>query len=392
MVRVDRGDAHEERLFTRRFVLLGISELAYFTSVGVAIYALPLYATGPVGSDEAGAGLAYGAFGVTALLSRPFAGRLSDQRGRIPLMMVGAVLAGVGMALLPFTHSLGVVVAVRLMQGIGEAAFYVAGFAMLADLAPPSRMGEALSYNSLGLYLGIALGPPLGEALLEAGGFDAAWYGAAVLAGLAMVLAVAIGEPEHEQDVGHGALIHRPAIPISLGFCSSLAAMGGFLAFATLYSEDLGMGNASVTLLIYGGTVVVSRVVFARVPDRLPSLPLGAMSLAAVGTGLLIAAGWRTPEGLILGSVVMALGITFSTPAFFSAIFGTARPSERGAAAGTATAFMDIGLSFGPIALGVVANAGGIPWAFAAAAGIAWAGAVWTAFLARSRTASPTVR
>ena len=50
------------------------------------------------------------------------------------------------------------------MQGVAEAAFFVAGFALLADLAPPSRMGEALSYNSLGLYLGIALGPPLGEA------------------------------------------------------------------------------------------------------------------------------------------------------------------------------------------------------------------------------------
>ena len=43
-------------------------------------------------------------------------------------------------------------------------------------------MGEALSYNSLGLYLGIALGPPLGELLLERGGFEAAWYGGALLA------------------------------------------------------------------------------------------------------------------------------------------------------------------------------------------------------------------
>ena len=366
-----RKDAGEARLLTAPFVLLGISELAYFSSVGVAFYTLPLYTTGPVGSNEAGAGLAFGAFGLTALLFRPFAGRLSDQRGRILLMVVGALLAGVGMALFPFTDSLAAVVVLRLLQGIGEAAFYVAGFALLADLAPPSRMGEALSYNSLGLYLGIALGPPLGEVLLEAWGYDAAWYGAAVLAGLAAVLAVAIREPEREQDdIGHGALIHRPAIAISLGFCSSLAAMGGFLAFATLYAEDLGMRNASLALLIYGGTVVVSRVVFARVPDRLPSLPLGATSLTAIGTGLLIAATWQTSEGLVLGAVVMAVGMTFSTPAFFSAIFATAKPSERGAAAGTATAFMDVGLGFGPIALGVVANSRGIPWAFAAAAGI----------------------
>jgi predicted MFS family arabinose efflux permease len=378
------GDAEKARLLTAPFILLGVSELAYFTSIGVAIYTLPLYTTGPIGSDEAGAGLAFGAFGVTALLCRPYAGRLSDQRGRVPLMLIGAVLAGVGMALFPVTDSLAAIIVLRLLQGVGEAAFFVAGFALLADVAPPSRMGEALSYNSLGLYLGIALGPPLGELLLEQWGYDAAWFGAALLSALAALLALTITEPPRDNaDLGHGALIHRPGIPASLGFCSSLAAMGGFLAFASLYAADIGMSNASLALLVYGAVVVVSRVVFAKVPDRLPSLPLGAASLVAIGVGLLIAAIWQAPAGLMLGGVVMAFGITFSTPAFFSAIFATAKPSERGAAAGTASAFMDVGIGFGPIALGVVADAQGIPWAFAAAAGIAFAGAAWTAFLAR---------
>jgi hypothetical protein len=85
----------------------------------------------------------------------------------------------------------------------------------------------------------------------------------------------------------------------------------------------------------------------------------------------------------LIGVVVMAVGVTFSTPAFFSAIFATAKPSERGAAAGTASAFIDLALGFGPIALGLVASAHGIPWAMAAGAGAAFAGAVWTAYLAR---------
>jgi predicted MFS family arabinose efflux permease len=125
-------------------------------------------------------------------------------------------------------------------------------------------------------------------------------------------------------------------------------------------------------------------VVFAKVPDRLPSLPLGAVSLVAIGVGLLIVATWQAPAGLILGAVVMALGITFSTPAFFSAIFATAKPSERGAAAGTASAFMDVGIGFGPIALGLVASAQGIPWAFATGAAVALVGAAWTASLTRA--------
>ena len=391
MARIAGEDAHEARLLTLPFVLLGIADLAYFTSVGVTVHTLPLYTTGPIGSDEAGAGLAFGAFGVTALICRPFAGRLSDTRGRLPLMVFGALLAALGMALFPFVDSLAAVVLIRLLQGVAEAAFFVAGFALLADIAPPSRMGEALSYNSLGLYLGLALGPPLGEVLLEQWGFGTAWAGAAVLALLAAALAVAITEPERVADVdGHGLLIHRPAMAISLGFFTSLAAMGGFLAFASLHSEQIGMENSSIALLVYGSVVVVCRVVFAKVPDRLPSLPLGAASLVAIASGLLIAAAWQVPAGLLTGVVVMAVGVTFSTPAFFSAIFATASPSERGAASGTASAFIDLGLGFGPIALGLVASAQGIPWAFATGAAVALVGAVWTASLTRApRILSP---
>ena len=71
---------------------------------------------------------------------------------------------------------------------MAEAAFFVAGFAMLADLAPPARMGEALSYNSLGLYLGISFGPPLGELLLENWGFTVAWWAAGRAGGAAAVI------------------------------------------------------------------------------------------------------------------------------------------------------------------------------------------------------------
>ena len=377
-------DAPVERLLTRPFVLLGVADLAYFTSVGVAIYALPLFATGPVGSDEAGAGLAFGAFGVTALIVRPFVGRLSDQRGRVPLMLFGAVLAGAGMLLLPLVDTIAAVVAIRLLQGVAEAAFFVAGFALLADIAPPERMGEAQSYNSLGLYGGLGLGPPLGELLLERWGFDAAWFGAAALAALAAVLTLAIAEPDRGPDSeGHGALIHRPSVPISLGFFTSLAAMGGFMAFASLHSAEIGMRNTSLAMVVYGSVVIVCRIAFAKVPDRLPSLPLATASLVAIGVGLLIAAVVTEPAGLLIGAVIMGVGVTFSTPAFFSAIFATAKPSERGAAAGTASAFIDLAFGFGPITLGVVASAYGIPWAMAVGAGIAFVGAVWTASLAR---------
>lgn len=374
-----------ERLFTRAFISLSVAELAYFTAVGTAIFALPLFVTGPLGLDEAAAGIAFGAFAVSALVLRPFAGRLSDRIGRRPLLVGGALLAASCLALTAAASDLVVVIALRLVAGVAEAAFFVAGFAALADIAPAQRMGEALSYNSLGLYLGIALGPPLGEFLLANGGHVATWLGAAALALFAAGLATVVGETRSTgpRPDGPRRLIHRPAIPISIGFLASLAAVGGFMAFASLHATRVGIPNPSLALFAYGAIVVFCRIAFARVPDRLPSLPLAAASLVAIGLGLLVAAGWASPWGFFTGIALMAVGITFSTPAFFSAVFATATPSERGIASGTASAALDLGLGVGPILLGFVAAPYGIPWAFALAAAIALVGALWTVGLMR---------
>lgn len=378
-----------EPLFTPRFIALGVAELAYFTAVGVAIFALPLYVTGPVGGGEADAGVAFGAFAVSALVLRPFAGRIADVQGRLPLLVAGAVLAAVSLGLMAVAHDLVTVIALRLLAGVAEAAFFVAGFAALADLAPPARMGEALSYNSLGLYLGIALGPPLGEFLVRDLDYAAAWLGAAVLALLAAALTPLIGEtreappPGAPPDTSPRRILHRPALPISIGFLASLAAMGGFLAFASLHASRVGLPQASTALFVYGAVVVTCRIVFARVPDRLPSLPLAAAALAVIGAGIGLVAAWQSPAGLLLGVSVLAVGISFSTPAFFSAIFATATRAQRGAASGTASAAVDLGLGLGPIALGLLAGPFGIPWAFAAAAAIAFAGGAWTLLLSR---------
>ncbi|MDN4163437.1 MFS transporter [Nocardioides abyssi] len=381
-------DESRPALFTAAFVRLSLADLVYFSATGVAIYALPAYVTGPVGSDEAAAGLAFGAFAVTALVLRPFAGRLSDTRGRRPLLVGGALLASVAMFLTAFAETVPLIVALRLLFGAAEAAFFVASFAALADLAPATRMGEALSYNSLGLYLGLTLGPPLGELLVSTIGFTGAWYGAAALLVIAAAVVSSIGETRapSEAPEAKAPLIHRPALPAALGLLTSILPVGGFLAFAALYARDVGVASSSLPLAVYGLVVVVCRVAFAKVPDRLPALPLGAVSLLVIGVGLGLPAVSATPTGLLIGAALMGLGVSFSTPAFFTAIFATASASQRGAASGTASAMLDVGLGGGPIILGLVAESLGINGAFGVGAAIALTGCLWTLALARRLT------
>jgi predicted MFS family arabinose efflux permease len=368
-----------DRLFTPAFVALTLSELAYFTSAGLVIGVTPFFVTGPLGSDEAGLGLVAGAFGVTTLLLRPWAGRTSDRRGRRPLLLAGSSL----FAVVVMAHALGpgfeALVALRLILGVAEAMFFVAGYAALADLAPAGRAGEALSYNSLALYLGVALGPFVGQLLMDAGGFPLAWSGGAVLALVATLLALRI--PETATRLGEpptGSLIHRAAIGPGAALFTGVAAMAGFLLLAGPYAERLGLDAWSVTFLVFGGTVVLLRVTLARLPDRVPPLRLGAAALGMCATGLALVAAWPGFAGLMTGTIILASGVAFMTPALFAATFARVVPGERGAAAGTATLFIDLGFAGGPLLVGYAAASAGTPFALGVGAGIALVGALAT--------------
>src|SRR4051812_40843142 len=76
------NDPSSSSLMTPAFVALMLSDLAYFSSSGVLIAVTPLFAVGPLGAGAGGVGVAMGAFSVSTLILRPWAGRWSDRRGR----------------------------------------------------------------------------------------------------------------------------------------------------------------------------------------------------------------------------------------------------------------------------------------------------------------------
>ena len=365
-----------DTLFTPSFVALTLSDLAYFVAGGALIGVTPFFVTGPLGGGPAAVGLAVGAFSVTTLVLRPLAGRWADRHGRRPLLIGGALL----FALLVVGHllvtDLAWLVVLRLLLGGAEALYFVAGFAALADLAPPGRAGEALSYNSLALYLGIATGPIIGQALLGWGGFPLVWAGVGVLLAVAALLAARV--PETLQPASGPSppapLIHPAALVPGLGLFIGVAVVGGFMAFASLHAARLGLDLWSTVLGLFGLVVVACRILFATLPDRVRPLRLAAAALGASGAGLVLIAAVPAVWSLFAGATLLGIGTAFLTPAVFAAIFSRVPPSQRGSAAGTASVFIDLGLGGGPVVLGLIAAASGIPAAFLTAAGVAAGG------------------
>ena len=108
-------------------------------------------------------------------------------------------------------------------------------------------------------------------------------------------------------------------------------------------------------------------------------IPGGAAAAAGGGRGVVLRCrvrGVPAVWSLFAGATLLGVGAAFLTPAAFAAVFSRVPPSERGSAAGTASLFIDLGLGGGPVVLGLVAGASGIPAAFLAAAGLVAAAVV----------------
>jgi MFS family permease len=253
-------------LLTPAFMAVTLAALAYFTGDGILIPALPRYVEGPLGAGNVAVGLVVGAFSVSAFFLRPWAGSLGDRWGRRPLMLVGACLFAASVLGYGVASSPTVLAALRLLTGAGEAFFFVGAITAVSDLAPAERRGEAMSLASLALYVGIGVGPLLGELVIERFGFAAAWILAAAAALSAVALALRVADTRPDSTSGAGVepaprhrLVHPAGLLPGLVMLTSIVGMAGFLTFVPLYALDIGMGGSRVVLLVFAGIVVAIR-------------------------------------------------------------------------------------------------------------------------------------
>jgi MFS family permease len=393
MVAAETARAERASLFTPAFVTVAVAELAYFTAAGVLLPALPRYVEGPLAGGNVAVGLVVGAFSFSAFFLRPWAGVVGDRRGRRILMVVGGSIFALSVAGYLVATSIPVLVGVRLLTGVGEALFFVGALSANVDLAPPERRGEAFSFASLALYVGIGAGPFIGEAVIEHTGFRGAWVVAIGLAVAAVVLTFRLPPmiPVAGEAVpGRHRLVHRAGLLPGLVLLATVWGMAGFLAFVPLYALDLGMGGAGLVLGLFSGIVVLIRSIGARIPDRLGASRSTRIALTLSAAGLTMVGLWREPAGLIAGAAVLAFGVALFTPALFALAVAGIPANERGSVMGTTSAFLDLGFGLGPATLGFVAAAVGRGGTFLVGAAVAAAGLVLVVATGLGRRAEHT--
>jgi MFS family permease len=359
------SDTPDVSLAQRRLVITTLALFLSYLAVAMALPVVPVYVTQQLGMSNAAGGLAVGIAFLSTILTRNLAGGLADRRGSRYAMLRGLAIYTAACLLclvsaLPGLHALvayGVLIAGRLLLGLGESLVIVATISWGIGLMGPSRSGKVMALVGAAMYGAFAVGGPLGLVLLHNVGF--AWL-MAVCATLPIIGAGLVrGVPEVQPQGGKRESFWRilgriwlPGAAVGLqgvGF----AALG---AFISLYFLSRGWPYAGLGLTCFGAGFVVVRLLFGHLPDRIGGTPVAIVSLVVEAAGQYLL--WLAPgPGLaLLGALLTGLGCSMVFPAMGSEVVKRMPPQLRGTAVGGFAAFQDLAYgATGPVT-GLVAD------------------------------------
>lgn len=345
----------KKSFYTFQFWLLCTSSVLFMASFNMIIPELPSYLDAMGGEDYKG--LIIGLFASTALISRPFSGRLADTIGRIPVMIIGPlVCVTLGLLYPAFTTIWGFLF-LRILHGFSTGFKPTGTTAYLADIVSSKNRGEAMGILGVAGSIGMAAGPAIGSYIAMEFSLNAMFYASSFTALLSVLVLFGMKEtlqdkvkfkPSllliHPRDVVEPRVI-QPSIIMFL----SVYAFGTVLTVTPDLSDHLGIGNRGLFFTATLLASVVTRLFAGKASDR-----FGREKIMMIGMTLLIAStillGFSdTPQLFYMSAAIYGIAAGINSPTLFAWTVDLADELNRGKGMSTMFIALELGVILGSI-------------------------------------------
>jgi MFS family permease len=338
-----------------------------FAMVGfyLLLSVVPLYAE-EAGGGSFGAGLATAVFMLSTVVAQAWMPRLLTRFGYRSVLAAGLLLLGLPTFLYAPVGEVPTILAVTLARGAGFGVAIVALAALVTELAPPGRRGEALGLYGVVLTLPTIFCSALGLWLVESFGYGPVFLIGASAPLLAFVAALGLSSPGGREERGGAGLLsglrRGPLLRIFLLFACCTAVSGVVVTFLPLSAPGPGPFSAATALLLLGTASTFFRWWAGRFGDRRDPGLLLAPGLICAALGMVA----FSLEGFALLGGALLYGAGFGTLQNTSLLLIMQRvpKAEYGLGSTLWNLAFDAGTGAGAFVFGFVVGAAGFSWAF----------------------------
>lgn len=337
---------------------------------------LPVYAIKSLGKTESEGALMVTAMLASAIIFRPFSGKLLEKFGKKRILVFAMVIYAITMVLYLVFNGYVSLLVLRFLHGISFAVATTATGAIAADVIPPGKRGEGLGYFAMALNIAMVLGPFAGLTLLQYVSFHQLFMILSVTSFVGIALAFLVSVPEVEippvkEKFSIHALFELKALPVSV--ISGLVgfAYSGIVSFISVYSIQLHLEKVSgYFFVVFAAVMLLSRPVTGKIFDlRGPNVIL-IPSLFLFAAGLYLLSITQTGGMLMLAAALAGLGYGSLLPGFQTMAVDSADPHRSGHATATFFTLYDTGIALGTYTLGLIAGHAGFSTVYLVAAGL----------------------
>jgi DHA1 family tetracycline resistance protein-like MFS transporter len=361
----------DRRLFT-------ILMIVFVQMLGTAMILpiLPLYALDAFDMSPQTITLLSTSFFVAQFIAGPFLGRLSDTRGRVPILIISQIGTAVSFIMLAVAPSTIFLFLARILDGITGGNIIVAQ-AYVTDITPREKRTEALGYIFAVFGVGFILGPALGSILAAAFGPRVPYLFAAGAAFVVVILTWLTLEetlsPEQQQA-------NKEFKKESVSILKVLKNVPLLLILSVVFLAQFGLGLLQSTFALYGNAVLfagydlkavtlgiglilavfgLSQVITQTVLLRPALKRFGEYRLIIIGNlgrvvSSVIFAALISPWYAAFAGIFYAMGSGIMMPSLQSLATGTVDDELRGGVLGVYQSSISLSIIFSSAVAGII--------------------------------------
>jgi len=311
------------------FATLFFALFATVTGVGIVVPLLPVYAH-ELGASGFFIGMIFGAFSLARTFFLPYFGRLSDLKGRKPLIVSGLLAYTVISFGFIFFKEVNALIVLRFFQGIASAMLMPIIQAYVGDITPAGKEGFSMGLFNMSLFCGLSIGPLLGGVIHDHFSLETSFLCMGGLAFIGFFLCFFLLPPTRsEKYISSGRspvewknlFLNRDMASIFLFRFSHILCIGIVWAFLPLFARiRFSASSSAIGFLIMLGVLVSGalHVPMGLLADRLSKrwmVVAGGMIVA----GAVFSFEWvQSFWGLVWASIFFGIGGGIAVPALMA--------------------------------------------------------------------------
>ena len=354
----------KEKLFNTGFITITTINFIVFLIYYCFVVITAKFATSELGASPAQAGFAAGIYIIGTLIARLYIGKKLELIGRKQMLRFGAIIYLITTIAYLISTNIIILDTVRFLNGFAYGTISTAANAIVTAYIPKSRNGEGINYYGLSTSLAAAIGPFIGILLLPIVGFKSVIILAIVLSVLVTVACYLFPVQNIELTDDHKKLLNswslNTFIEYKVLFISIVAFLIGLsyssvLGFLSIYADNLGLSTAGAFFfVVYALIITFTRPFAGQIFDAKGENAVMYPSFIFLAIGLLTLSYTTTSFMLLLSGALIGLGYGTFMSNGQAVCLKLVEPSKVSIALSTYFIGLDLGLGFGPYALGTV--------------------------------------